>query len=113
MASFSFEEAQDTGSFTFEEAAADSGTFSFEEGVDAGRTFGGTVKDVGVSAYKGMLGLQDSLVGLADIELVQCVALPGIEHFLLLGKVLHLPHVADLIADVELAHVLQELCVAG
>lgn len=67
MASFSFEEAQDTGSFTFEEAAADSGAFSFEEGVDAGRTFGGTVKDVGVSAYKGMLGLQDSLVGLADI----------------------------------------------
>ena len=67
MATFSFEDAQDTGSFSFEDAQIPE-TFSFEEGLDTPtRTFGGTAKDVGISAYTGMLGLQNSLVGLADI----------------------------------------------
>lgn len=67
MATFSFEDAQDTGSFSFEDAQIPE-TFSFEEGLDTPtRTFGGTAKDVGISAYKGTLGLQNSLVGLADI----------------------------------------------
>ena len=67
MATFSFEDAQDTGSFSFEDAQTPE-TFSFEEGLDTpARTFGGTVKDVGISSYKGLLNLQNSMVGLADI----------------------------------------------
>lgn len=45
MATFSFEDAQDTGSFSFEDAQIPE-TFSFEDGLDGtARTIGGAIKD--------------------------------------------------------------------
>lgn len=48
MATFSFEDAQDTGSFSFEDAQIPE-TFSFEDGLDSPRTLGGTIKDAALS----------------------------------------------------------------